>query len=155
MFNKLERYILQQHNSKTAGLHYELHISFPNHDLLASFAIPKAKIPKIPGDKVLCVKTSDHGRIWLNIENMTIPDGEYGAGEISTISKGVCDIYGWSSNHITLIVPDDVNNEYFNGRYDLIKFKGDRFENLWILVKRENSFIRKLLCQLKMYYKCQ
>ena len=136
MFNKLEKFILHKHVSKTAGLHYDLRISIPNSDLLASFAIPKARVPKFPGEKVLCVKTSDHGRYWLNIENMTIPDGEYGAGEITNLQRNVCDIERWYANYITFIVPNDVNNEYFNGRYSLIRFKGSDRENLWILVKR-------------------
>ena len=136
-----EKYVLHKHSANTAGLHWDLRISIPNRDLLASFAIPKAKIPKIPGEKVLCVKTSDHGRYWLNIENMTIPDGEYGAGEISTISKGVCEIEGWSSSHITFYIHSDVK-ESFHGRYALIKFAGKKThdrENLWVLVKTKKQ----------------
>lgn len=138
----LEKFILHKHDAKTAGLHWDFRVSIPNRDLLASFAIPKARIPQKPGDKVLLVRTSDHGRYWLNIENMTIPDGEYGAGEITTLQKGVCEIEGWSNNHITFVIHGDKNIEYFNGRYALIKFKGSKThdrENLWVLVKTKKQ----------------
>lgn len=137
----IERYILHKHDAKTAGLHLDFRVSIPSRDSLASFAIPKAKIPQNPGDKCLCVRGSDHGRVWLNIEDMTIPDGDYGAGKISTISKGICEIEGWSNNHITFRINSDIK-ESFSGRYALIRFSGSKSgdrNNLWILVKTKTQ----------------
>ncbi len=138
----IEKFILHQHDAKTAGLHYDLRISIPNRDSLASFAIPKHKIPQKPGEKVLAVKGNDHGRVWLNIEDMTIPEGEYGAGVISTIQKGIVEIEGWSPNHITMRINGHSTKEGLNGRYALIRFSGSKSgdrNNLWILVKTKTQ----------------
>lgn len=141
MSYSVEKYVLHKHDAKTSGLHYDLRVSIPNRDLLASFALPKAKIPQKPGEKVLAVRTNDHGRYWLNIENMTIPKGEYGEGEITTLQRGVCEIEGWSNNHITFRIKGDTK-DLLNGRYALIKFRGTKSgdrNNLWILLKTKEQ----------------
>lgn len=137
-----ERFILHEHNAKTAGLHYDLRIKIPNRELLASFALPKAKIPQNPGEKVLAVRTNDHGLYFLNVDHMIIPPGDYGEGEIKSVQKGICEIEGWGKEHITFIIKGEKNTPYFNGRFALIKFKGkknsDR-DNLWVLVKTKKQ----------------
>jgi hypothetical protein len=138
----IERFILHEHNAKQAGLHLDFRISQPGRDLLASYALPKAIIPKNPGDKVLAVRGNDHGRYFLNIEKMEIPDGDYGAGFMKKVQGGTVEVEGWSNNHITFIIHGDKNTEYFNGRYALIKFAGKKThdrENLWVLVKTKKQ----------------
>lgn len=137
----LEQFIIHQHDAKQAGLHFDLRISIPNRDLLASFALPKMRIPQSPGDKVLAVRTNDHGRYWINVDKMDIPDGEYGAGKITTFDKGRIEIEGWSKDHITFQIRSSVKDS-FNGRYALIKFKGGKThdrDNLWVLVKTKKQ----------------
>lgn len=137
-----ERFVIHEHDANTAGLHYDLRISIPNRDSLASFAIPKHKIPQKEGDKVLAVKTHDHGRIWLSIDNMTIPEGQYGAGSINIFQAGVCQIEGWSYSHITFRVNGSSVKEGLDGRYALIKFRGGKSgdrDNLWVLLKTKTQ----------------
>ena len=132
-----EKFVLHEHDAKTANLHYDLRISIPNRDTLASFALPKAQLPEKPGDKLLAVRTHDHGRMWLNIDHMVIPKGDYGEGVVKKIQSGVCEIEGWSNNYITFVIKGD-DKDLLNGRYALIKFRGSKSgdrDNLWIFLK--------------------
>ena len=138
----LESFVLHKHLAKAAGPHLDFRVSIPNKDLLESFALPKGVVPKNPGEKVLAVQGSPHGRYWLHVENMDIPDGSYGAGKITTVQRGKVEIEGWSKLHITFIIRDTQTQEGFNGRYALIKFKGGKThdrDNLWVLVKTKKQ----------------
>lgn len=132
----LSKYVLQVHDAHLAGNHYDLRIQIPNKKLMASWAIPKAHIPKVIGEKVLAIRTMDHGLHWYSIDEMDIEDGAYGAGHIKTIQKGNAEIEGWSETYITFTVS---SGDTLNGRYALIKFKGvkrtDKKDNLFILIK--------------------
>lgn len=134
----LEQYILVEHDAKIAGKHIDLRISIPNRSMLASFAIPKGNIPQVPGTKVLMIRTHNHGRYHLYIDNMDIPDGEYGAGTIKKLEKGNVEVIGWSDKYITLQFR---NSSYFaSGRYLMVKFKGKQKrdkgqQDLWIMMK--------------------
>lgn len=133
-----EKFIIHTHLAKKAGPHIDLRIGIPNRDSLASFALPKSKIPQNPGEKVLAVRGADHGRVWANIDNMEIPDGDYGAGTISTMQKGTCQIEGWSHSHITFRVNGSSVKGGLDGRYALIRFRGSKSgdrNNLWVLLK--------------------
>lgn len=132
---KMVPFVLHRHEAKRAGLHYDLRIKYPNKKLLASWAIPSAKIPQNNQEKVLAVQTPDHGKYWLYFEG-DIPDGEYGAGSIKIIQKGNVEILGWSSNHITFKASGDP----LNGKYTLIKFspKKSENENTWLLIKSKD-----------------
>lgn len=137
MSYSIEKFVLHEHDAQTAGLHYDLRITIPNRDTLASFALPKHEVPRKPGDKLLAVRTNDHGRMWLNIDHMIIPKGDYGEGVVKTAQRGVCEIEGWSNNYITFHIKAD-DKDLLNGRYALIKFKGSKNgdrDNLWIFLK--------------------
>lgn len=133
-------FVLHLHNAYKAGRHCDLRISIPNKKLLASFAIPKAVLPRKPGDKVLGIRTQNHGRYWIDIEHMNIPRGEYGAGTIEKIQGGDCWILGWNENtHITFIVDDPSHEKTgLNGKYVLIKFS-DRYN----AKKQDTYFLMK------------
>lgn len=126
-------YVIHEHDAKRAGHHLDFRIKFPNKNLAASWAIPKGEFPRKPGEKVLAVRTNDHGRYWLYIDNLTIPEGEYGAGTIKILQKGKAEIYGWSDKHITFVIKGSVAN----GRYSIIKFNGRKEDkgNTWVLIK--------------------
>jgi len=146
-------YVIHKHDATHAGLHFDLRMKIPKKRLLASFALPKCKFPKKSGEKVLAVRTPDHGRYWLYYQG-EIPKGEYGAGTIKIVQKGEAEIYGWSKKHITFRIEGDVAN----GKYSLIKFKGKRDKvNTWILVRVKNqsrsvseNFITRKLKELEL-----
>lgn len=131
------KYVLHHHHkTKKTNAHFDLRIQIPNRSLLASFAIPKMTIPKNKGDKVLLVRTNDHGNYWLYIDKLDIPAGHPGAGRIDMLDHGMFLINGWGPEHITFTAPN--KGKYFKGTYTLIKFKGSKSgdrANLWIFMK--------------------
>lgn len=137
----IEPFVIHSHNADTAGLHFDLRVQIPNRSSLASFALPKHKIPQNPGEKVLAVRGADHGKMWLYVDNLEIPKGNYGAGTIEIFQTGKCEIEGWSNNHITFRVKGTVKDG-LDGRFALIRFRGSKTSdrnNLWILIKTKEQ----------------
>lgn len=133
----LEKFAIYEHDAHTAGKHFDLRITIPHRDTVASFALPKARVPEKPGDKLLAVRTHDHGRAWIAMDHMVIAKGQYGEGVSTVIQRGVCEIQGWSNNYITFVIKGD-KKDLLNGRYALIKFQGNKSgdrDNLWIFLK--------------------
>jgi len=127
-------YVIHEHLAKRAGPHYDFRIKIPGKNLLASFALPKSQFPKEYGDKVLAIRTNDHGRYWLFFQG-DIPDGEYGAGSIKIVQKGNAEILGWSSSYITF----RISGPTVSGRFTLIKFKGKDKANTWVLIRTKEK----------------
>lgn len=128
------KYVLQEHDALKAGLHYDLRIQIPKQRVLASWALPKHKLPINIGERVLAVRTNDHSHVWLYTDEMKIPVGNYGAGTIKTIEKGNFEVEGWSDRYITFNCKDKL----INGRFALIKFDGKKKNdemNLWMFIK--------------------
>jgi len=129
-------FILQLHQAKRAGKHYDLRLQLPYGNKLASWAIPKANLPKKIGDKVLAIKTQDHDKSWLRFQG-DIPGGSYGAGNVKIEQKGSAEILGWHHNKV---IKFKVTGSPMHGNYALIKFKGTNSkENSWLLVKSKDQ----------------
>lgn len=85
-------FVIQLHKAKKAGKHFDLRLREGN--VLKSWAIPKAKLPK-KGERFLAIQTEDHPLAYGTFEG-EIPEGQYGAGtveiyctgEYETLSKG-------------------------------------------------------------------
>lgn len=130
------KYVIQEHFAKRAGRHYDLRIKYPFKNLAASWAIPKVHFPDNPGEKVLAVRTQDHGRYWLYIDRLDIPQGERGAGYIKTVQTGKALIYGWTYRHITFYIEGSVAT----GRFSLIKFPSkEKKTDTWIMIKTKKQ----------------
>jgi bifunctional non-homologous end joining protein LigD len=125
-------FVLHEHFSTGhAGHHMDLRIKYLNKEKLASWALPKAKIPK-ERDRLLAVRTEDHAMFWLKFRG-TIPEGEYGAGEVEIAQSGRMEIVHWKSNGIVF----EVTGRPMNGRYALIlmKTKKKTKEETWLFIK--------------------
>lgn len=137
----MSKYVLHfHHKTKKTNPHFDLRIQIPNKSLLASFAIPKKYIPENPGEKVLVIRTQDHGNYWLYVDDMDIPDDQSGAGKIDMIDRGVFQINGWGDSFITF--SSIKSGKYFNGDYVIIKIKGKKTtdgKNLWVLMKKKEK----------------
>ena len=112
------KYVIHEHDAKRAGKHYDLRIQIPRKRLLASWALPKGRIPQKYLEKVLAIRTNDHGNYWLFFQG-EIPEGEYGAGTIKIIESGQVEVLGWSNKFITI----KANGKLLNGRFHLNKFR--------------------------------
>lgn len=112
----LRPYVLQEHISDRAGRHWDLRIMYLRSNKLASWALPKAKIPKRVREKYLAVRTKDHDPLWLSFRGK-IPEGEYGSGTVKIVQKGELEIIRWGQRHISF----NVTGRIMNGKFGLIK----------------------------------
>ena len=120
----LQRFVVHCHRSKTP--HYDLRLE--RGGVLNCWAVPKG-IPDRPGLRRFAINSGDHGLSVLEFSG-NIPEGEYGAGEISIFDSGTYVSESWKDEKIVFFL----NGEKFNGRYVLVKFKnaGDKD---WLLMK--------------------
>ncbi|MFD6456089.1 non-homologous end-joining DNA ligase, partial [Nocardia sp. NPDC060220] len=92
------------------------------HDgVLASWAVPKGP-PTEPKHNRLAVRTEDHPLEYLHFHG-TIPQGEYGAGEMTIWDSGTYVTEKWRSDEVIV----ELDGERVSGRYALIQTKGDQW----------------------------
>ena len=75
-------FCIQQHHAR--ALHHD--VRFEHDGVLVSFAVPK-RLPEVPGVRHLAVNTEDHPMDYLTFSG-SIPEGEYGAGEVRLFDLG-------------------------------------------------------------------
>jgi bifunctional non-homologous end joining protein LigD len=124
-------YVLHLHVAQRAGEHYDLRIKYPKKKKLASWALPKAKIPK-EGERYLAIKTDDHDMYWLKFSG-EIAEGSYGAGTIKIEQSGKLEVDHWTTGSIVFTVTGNT----MNGQYALIRIKPKvkTKEDTWIFIK--------------------
>jgi len=139
MASRYTQYVLQRHEAVKAKTHYDFRMKYLHKSKLASWAIPKAKIPKNPGEKVLAIQTEDHPMSWYNFRG-DIPQGSYGYGKVSIEQRGSLEVIGWGSDVISFRIQ---NGKYMNGKYALVKTKTtygtDKKQQSWLLVKSKDD----------------
>lgn len=95
-----EKFILVKHEAIRRGLHYDLRFQIPGTKNWASFSMTKFP-PLEPGRPIYIPRSNDHSEqeaLFLG----EIPEGEYGAGKLSKIDDGNCDVIKFSSPHIAV-----------------------------------------------------
>lgn len=122
-------FVVQEHNA--SHLHYDLRLE--KDGVLKSWAVPKG-IPQKSGIKRLAIKTEDHPLEYAEFQG-TIPEGQYGAGEVKIWDKGSYRIKLWEENKIEF----NPYGKKLTGTYVLVRFKKGG-ENNWLLMKvRDNN----------------
>ncbi len=123
-------YVIQRHEA--SNLHYDLRIE--EDGVLKSWAIPKEP-PIKKGVKRLAVQTEDHPLGYEDFEG-TIPEGQYGAGQVEIWDKGTyASIEKTSVKRIFTISGDRLQ-----GEYSLIKLKPKNSEDKnWLFFKMKDK----------------
>jgi DNA ligase D-like protein (predicted 3'-phosphoesterase) len=123
-------FVIHDHYAKKAGRHFDLRLE--KEGVLKSWTLPKAKLPG-EGEKILAIQVEDHPYAYKDFEG-TIPEGEYGAGEVKIEDKGTYDIIDWTDNKITF----KLNGEKYTGTYVMIKINDN-----WLLMKKKEPVLKK------------
>ncbi|HSX19312.1 MAG TPA: DNA polymerase ligase N-terminal domain-containing protein [Candidatus Saccharimonadales bacterium] len=151
-------FVVQKHD--TIRKHYDFRLEIDG--VLASWSVPKG--PTLDNKvKRLGFKVDDHNLDYRNFEG-TIPEGEYGAGEVKIWDKGTYIAEVEISKGVRKQIKDTkegtktmqeglkkgeikfcLAGKKLNGSFALIKTKGfppGKSENAWLLIKHEDKYCK-------------
>jgi DNA ligase D-like protein (predicted 3'-phosphoesterase) len=121
-----------------AGLRFVLHEHFARHHhfdfrlehdgVLVSWAVPKG-LPDKPGERRLAIAVEDHPPDYIAFEG-TIPEGEYGAGEVKIADTGTYAPLEWKPERIEVYL----RGSRLTGKYVLIRFR-KAGEKEWLILR--------------------
>jgi bifunctional non-homologous end joining protein LigD len=115
------RFVVHEHHARR--LHWDLRLE---HDgALASWAIPNG-LPDDPKQNRKAVHVEDHPLEYLEFAG-TIPQGSYGAGEISVWDQGTFTTEKWRDGEVMVVF----DGERLKGRYVL--FRAGQTEQDWMI----------------------
>jgi DNA ligase D-like protein (predicted 3'-phosphoesterase) len=120
-------FVVQEHHA--SHLHFDLRLE--SEGVLRSWAVPKG-IPEKPGQRHLAVETEDHPLEYAEFEG-TIPEGEYGAGEVKIWDSGIFEPLVWEKDKIEVVMKGD----RLSGRYVLVRFRRAG-EKDWLLFRAKD-----------------
>ena len=127
-------FVVQKHDA--SRLHYDFRLELDG--VLKSWAVPKGPSldPKI---KRLAVEVEDHPIDYATFEG-TIPEGEYGAGEVIVWDRGewepVKDPHqGLKKGHLEF----KLQGEKLNGGWSLIRTRPSGKQQQWLLIKKSDN----------------
>ena len=111
IFDKKLIYLIQEHHA--THLHWDLRLEMDG--VLKSWAVPKIP-PTEKNEKRLAIQVEDHPLGYSKFHG-TIPEGNYGAGEVKIWDKGTYELIEKNSNKIII----EIHGEKLKGKYCLIK----------------------------------
>lgn len=109
-----DRFVIQQHHA--TALHHDVRLEMLNGDtpVLVSWAVPKG-LPRRRGERHLAIHTEDHPMGYATFSG-TIPEGEYGGGEVRIFDHGTWELVDRNDERITF------------------RLEGQRLAGVWHLV---------------------
>ncbi len=106
------------HKHRATRLHYDLRLE--RDGVLASWAVPRG-LPTAPRERRLAVRTEDHPLEYATFEG-TIPEGQYGAGEVRIFDHGTYEARGWTEDKVTVRLH---GRRYRGLEYHLVRARAD------------------------------
>jgi bifunctional non-homologous end joining protein LigD len=135
-------FVVQRHDA--TRLHYDLRLEL--NGVLKSWAVPKG--PSLnPSDKRLAVQTEDHPLDYGSFEG-TIPEGNYGAGEVILWDNGTYTVEGNLSAQEQLDKGDlkfSLHGQKLNGSFVLVRIRSSNPSSVkkeWLLIKHRDAEAR-------------
>jgi bifunctional non-homologous end joining protein LigD len=123
-------FVIHEHHAR--HLHFDLRLEMEG--VLKSWAVPKGPSMN-PADKRLAVMVDDHDLDYAGFEG-TIPEGEYGAGDVAIWDRGT---YVLKAGSIKMGKLDVLfHGRKLKGIFALTKMHGRERE--WLLIKKNDEF---------------
>lgn len=115
------------HKHHATRLHYDLRLE--REGVLVSYAVPKG-LPVKPGENRLAVHVEDHPVEYADFTG-TIPEGEYGAGEVRIFDAGTYETLDWSDKKVSIVL----HGRRVQGEYHLVQTDGKN----WLALRAKAS----------------
>lgn len=120
------RFVLHEHSAR----HHHFDLRLEKDGVLKSWAVPKG-LPGQPKERRLAIETEDHELSYIRYEG-TIPEGEYGAGEVKIADVGTYRNIRWSEDRIEVVL----HGQRCTGTYVFIRFR-QAGRGQWLILKKE------------------
>lgn len=121
-------FVLHEHFSQ----HHHFDFRLERDGVLASWAVPKG-LPEKPGERRLAIQVEDHPLSYGSFEG-TIPEGEYGAGEVKIADAGTYETLEWTTGRIEVVL----HGKTHAGKYVLLRFTKAGEKN-WLVLKGKDA----------------
>lgn len=118
------RFVLHEH----AARHHHFDFRLEHDGVLASWAVPKG-LPEKAGERRLAIAVEDHPLDYIGFTG-TIPEGEYGAGEVKIADSGTYEPLEWGPGRIEVVL----HGSRYEGKYVLIRFQ-KAGEKEWLVLR--------------------
>lgn len=128
-----DSFVIQQHYA--TRLHHDVRLEML-HDatpVLVSWAVPKG-LPRARGEKHLAIRTEDHPFDYGSFEG-TIPEGNYGAGEVRIFDRGTYEMVERTDDRITFRLA----GHRLRGTYHLVKTAMEDDGEQWLALLSEDD----------------
>jgi bifunctional non-homologous end joining protein LigD len=132
MKEPMPRFVVHEHHA--TRLHWDFRLEYAG--VLKSWAIPRGP-SKDPAERRLAIQVEDHVLQYGNFEG-TIPEGEYGAGEVTIWDKDpyepIGDIEaGLQKGHISFVL----HRSRLAGEFTLVRLKKGGKGNEWLMIRKK------------------
>lgn len=127
-----ERFVIHQHYA--TRLHHDLRLEMYNGDtpVLVSWAVPK-ELPRRRGERHLAVRTEDHPIEYIDFTG-SIPDGNYGAGEVRVFDEGTYEMADREPKKISF----RLEGNRLHGLYHLVQTRERDGKEEWLALLGED-----------------
>jgi len=119
------RFVLHEHFAR----HHHYDFRLEHGDVLASWAVPKG-LPEKPGERRLAIAVEGHPLDYIGFEGK-IPEGEYGAGDVTIADTGTYEPLTWDADRIEVVL----HGARFTGTFVLVRFK-KAGEKDWLVLRK-------------------
>lgn len=128
-----DQFVIQQHHA--TALHHDVRLEMVNEDdtpVLVSWAVPKG-LPRRRGDRHLAIHTEDHPMAYATFSG-SIPEGEYGGGEVRIFDRGTYEMVSRSEDRITF----RLDGERLSGVWHLVHTGVKDGKDKWLALMSED-----------------
>ncbi|MFZ0013084.1 MAG: non-homologous end-joining DNA ligase [Acidimicrobiia bacterium] len=127
-----EVFVIQQHHA--TALHHDVRLEMQSGEtpVLVSWAVPKG-LPRRRGDRHLAIRTEDHPMGYATFSG-TIPEGEYGGGEVRIFDHGTYEMVERSDDRLTF----RLHGDRLAGKWHLIHTGPRDGKDQWLALMSED-----------------